>query len=224
MREALDFVKQHPAEVILFDSGFEIKKGLYLLKEIKDLHPDVPIIFLTEDKLDDSAAAETFRAGARDFVEKPVNIFQLQNKIKNLLRIKRISKEKRTPFIPSQDSDIGETFRKITTNKPVCVLRAILYIEENLSEKISLDMLAKVANLSKYHFCRLFSRHTGMTPMKFATFMRIHRAKELLKKEDLTVSIIATQVGFNDLGTLIRQFKKHASVTPTTYKNSLNKI
>jgi AraC family transcriptional regulator len=217
---ALDFVRQYQADLILLDCGFEVERGLRLLKEVKTLCPDVPIVFLTDDRTGDSAE-KALRGGAREFIVKPANIFVLQNTIKDLLKIKRSSKEKRFPFIPSRVP--VKPVKTITTDNPAFILRAVRYIEKNLAEKISLDMIAKTANLSKYHFCRLFFRHTGMTPLKFTTFMRMQRAKELLKREDLTVSIIATQVGFNDLGSFIRQFKKHIGVTPGIYRNSLRK-
>jgi len=221
-KEAPNFVKKYQADLILLDCGFEVEKGLRLLKEIKALCPDVPIIFLT-DETSNNYAVEAFREGARAFMGKPANIFELQDTIEELLKIKRSSKEKRSPFIPAHGTGPEEPIQTITTDKPACILRAVRYIEENFSDKISLDMLAKEAILSKYHFSRLFSRHTGMTPLKFTTFMRMQRAKELLKRADLNVSIIATQVGFNDLGTFIRQFKKHTGVTPNIYRNSLRK-
>ncbi len=219
-KKACDFLKAHQADLILLDCGSEVSRGLGLLEELKAYRPDIPIIFLTDDRSSD-VVVKAFRTGARDFIRKPVNIFELRIMIEHLLQIKRASQEKRSPLPISEYFEKGEFIQEITTDKPACVIRAIRYIEENFSEKISLNMIAKEANLSKYHFCRLFFRHTGMTPLKFTTFMRMQRAKKLLKREDLTVSIIAMQVGFNDLGTFIRQFKKHTSVTPTVYKGSL---
>jgi len=221
--EAINFLRKHQADLILLDCSSEVKKGLQLLKEIKALYPDVPIIFLTDEK-SDNFAAEAFRAGARKFMGKPANFFELQDTIEKLLKMKRSSKEKRSPFILPYSTVYEKPIQTITTDKPACILRAIRYIEENFSGKISLDILAREANLSKYHLCRLFFRHTGMTPLRFTTLMRMQKAKSLLKRSDLTVSLISIQVGFNDLGTFIRQFKKHSGLTPTAYKNSLGKV
>jgi PAS domain S-box-containing protein len=222
LREANDFVKKCIPDLILLDCGSEVAMGLRKLKEIKILYPDIPIIFLT-DKRSSNSPMKAFRAGAREYLEKPVNIFELQNIIKNFLKIKRASREERLPFVASKRFEDFETIKTVTTDKPAYVLRAIRYIEENLSDKISLGLLAKEANLSKYHFCRLFHLHTTMTPMRFITFMRIKRAEELLKRYDTTISIIAMLVGFKDLGTFIRQFKKVNKVTPAVYRNSLKR-
>lgn len=59
-----------------------------------------------------------------------------------------------------------------------------------------------------------------MNPMKFVTALRIERAKELLKKNDLTVSLVAKEVGFKDLSNFSRQFKKVTGVTPTAYRST----
>ncbi len=222
LREARDFVKQSQPDLILLDCGSEVARGLRLLREIKTLYPDIPIVFLT-DKKSSNSAVKAFRAGAREFLGKPVNIFELQNIIKKFLKIKRTSREERLPFVASERFENFETIKTVTTDKPVYILRAIRYIEENLSDNISLGLLAKEANLSKYHFCRLFYLHTTMTPMRFVTFMRIKRAEELLKRYDTTISIIARLVGFKDLGTFIRQFKKVNKVTPAVYRNSLKR-
>ncbi len=139
LRESCDFVQRRRTDLILLDCGSEFARGLRLLKEIKALYPDIPIIFLTDDSSGDSAV-NAFRAGAREFMGKPVNIFELQNIIKNFLAIKRVSKEERVPFVASKRLKDLEPIKTVTTDKPVYILRAIRYIEENQSEKISLDV------------------------------------------------------------------------------------
>lgn len=224
-REVKNFVRRYQTDLILLDCGFEVEREVRLLKEIKAICLDVPVIFLTDDNSSSSAVA-AFRAVAREIVGKPANIFELQNTIKNLLEMKKSSREKRTPFVlyQNQSSDTREPVQTITTDKPINILRVINYINENISDVINIEILAKEANLSKYHFCRIFKRHIGMSPIKFVTSMRILRAKELLQRDDLTVSELAFHVGFNDLGTFIRQFKKFTRLSPTIYKNSLKEI
>ncbi len=195
-----------------------------MLKEIKAICLDVPIIFLTDESSSSSAGA-AFRAGAREVIGKPANIFELQDTIKTLLEMKKSSREKRTPFVlyQNQSSDARKPVQTITTDKPINILRVINHITENISDVINIEILAKEANLSKYHFRRIFKRHIGVSPMKFVTSMRVLRAKELLQRDDLTVSEVAFHVGFNDLGTFIRQLKSSLA-TPTIYKNSLRKL
>ena len=218
--EAFELIKDCQANIVLIDFGFEINKGLKLLKEIKTLHPSVPIILLT-DTSSEEAAIKAFRAGAREYLRKPVNIFELQGMIKSLLEIKRTSNERRLPFVPSRSGSFGELSTIPTTDKPTNLLLAIRYIEENLTDKICLTNCAKEANLSKYHFCRNFKKYMGMSPMKFVMAMRISRAKELLQRDNLNIIEIALEVGFNDYSCFIRGFKKFTGLTPKKYRDSL---
>ncbi len=218
--EAIDLIKEHEFDLVLIDSGMDAGGALNLLREIKSLAPNTPVLFIGEKGTSDSVR-QAYRAGARDYIEKPVNIFEIRGNMERLVQLRQTSKEKRSPFIIPQEIEPTGTVRNITADKPAYILRAIRYIEENLSAKISLGGIAHEANFSKYHFCRVFAKYTGMTPFQFTSVMRIERAKELLTSEDMTVSQIATQVGFNDLGTFLRQFKKLTGITPTKYKHQI---
>ncbi len=108
----------------------------------------------------------------------------------------------------------------VTTDKPQNLLQVVAFIEGNLWSSLELGSLAKKAHLSKFHFCRVFKRHIGMNPMKFVAVLRIERAKELLTRNDKTVSLVANEVGFRDLSNFIRQFKKTTGMTPTMYRGA----
>jgi AraC-like DNA-binding protein len=150
-----------------------------------------------------------------------VNIFELQQTIKSLLKIKRSSKEKRSPFFPIISSDNETPAITATTSKPLNLLNIIHYIEEKLDEKICLTDCARKANLSKHHFCRNLKKYIGMSPMRFVTFLKVGRAKELLQREDLNITEVALEVGFNDHSSFVRGFKKLTGVTPKKYRDSI---
>ncbi len=100
------------------------------------------------------------------------------------------------------------------------IKHVIGYIESNLWSKLDLENLAQIAKLSKFHFCRKFKRHVGINPMKYVNTRRIEKAKELLKKRDLSVSLVASEVGFRDLSNFIRQFKKRTGLAPNAYRHA----
>lgn len=104
---ACDFVKAHQADLILLDCGSEVSRGLSLLEELKAHRPDIPILFVTDDRSSDTAV-KAFRTGARDFIGKPVNILELRITIEHLLQIKRASQEKRSPLAISEYFEKGE--------------------------------------------------------------------------------------------------------------------
>lgn len=105
---------------------------------------------------------------------------------------------------------------------PERVLRVVRYLERNFCNEIYLDQLAENACLSKYHFCRTFKTHMGMSPMQYLVQLRLERAKLLLLQHaGLSVSMVALQSGFSDASDLIRHFKKAIGTTPYVYKTAV---
>lgn len=95
-------------------------------------------------------------------------------------------------------------------------LRPVLeYVNKHYDQKLTLNELAAMANMSCHHFCRLFKNITGTPPIEYVNHLRINAAVELLKKQDLNISQIAMTVGFNDSNYFSRLFKKYRRVSPT---------
>jgi YesN/AraC family two-component response regulator len=222
LRKSLDFIRNNGADIVLLDCGRNAAKGIDLLGEIKRFAHDIPVIFLT-DVGSDGIAVRAYKTGVRDYYRKPVNVLELRNTIVNLLQIKRNSTERREPLPFINNSKTFDMTGGITSDIPANIIRAVFYIEENLSGVNSLDDIAKQANLSKYHFSRVFKKLTGLSPMEFVKLLKINKAKELLRKKDLPVLSVAVEVGYFDLRTFERMFKKYTGVTPTAYRRSLHK-
>jgi AraC family transcriptional regulator len=88
-------------------------------------------------------------------------------------------------------------------------------IESNLSENLSLKILANVTGLSEYHFLRMFKQSTGYTPHQYVINQRIERAKELLKKNDMSITEIAYLLGFSTPAHFTHHFRRKTGVTPS---------
>jgi AraC-like DNA-binding protein len=102
------------------------------------------------------------------------------------------------------------------------VRRARDYLAEHFAENVMLERLARVANLSPFHFNRVFSEQTGMPPHQFQTQLRVSRAKSLLR-QGWTIPQAASQTGFADQSHLTRHFKRLVGVTPGQFiQNSKN--
>ncbi len=61
--------------------------------------------------------------------------------------------------------------------------------------------------MSKFHFCRIFKKYVGITPMQYAINMRLKKAMTLLQRKDLSISTVAMKAGFRDLSEFNKQFK-----------------
>jgi len=220
--ESNEVIEKCKADLILLDCGSNVKNGLQLLKDIKAQHPGIPVIFLTEVDSED-AVLKAFKTGARDFFKKPVNIFELQETVDGILSLRKSTRERRHPY-NSGISHKTDLLKKVTTSQPVTLINVINYIDDNLSARLNLDILSEKAGLSKYHFCRIFKSHIGVSPMKFLMSMRIAKAKKLLKREDANISKVASSLGFNDLSSFTVQFKKITGTTPIKFRKSQEKI
>jgi AraC family transcriptional regulator len=93
------------------------------------------------------------------------------------------------------------------------------YIQDHLDRDVSLAELAILVRLSCYHFARLFKQSTGYSPHQYHIQCRIDRAKQLLKKEELSIANIAQIVGFANQGHLNYHFKRLVGITPRKFKS-----
>ncbi|WP_455906944.1 helix-turn-helix transcriptional regulator [Nocardiopsis alba] len=98
------------------------------------------------------------------------------------------------------------------------VQRAIDAIYKRHGESLSLDELADASMVSKFHFIRIFSRSTGVTPGRFLGAVRLQEAKHLLLATDLNVADISNQVGYSSSGTFTRRFTKSVGISPIHYR------
>ena len=88
------------------------------------------------------------------------------------------------------------------------------YINEHLDQNLKLDDIAAIAQMSPYHFLRLFKQSTGVTPHQYILHCRISQAKCLLQQSELTIAEIAVRTGFCDQSHLTRYFRRMVGVTP----------
>lgn len=101
------------------------------------------------------------------------------------------------------------------------IARAIEYIRANFDKDFSLKDVSGVANLSPYHFIRVFKGQTGKTPYEFLMDFKIEKARELLAVEKLTVTEVCYQCGFNNRSHFTAAFKRRVGITPTGYRNNV---
>lgn len=99
------------------------------------------------------------------------------------------------------------------------VERVVAYLYDQYDQPISLADMADVAILSQFHFARTFREVTGVSPGRFLSAIRLHRAKGLLLSTSLTVTDISYMVGYNSLGTFTSRFTKSVGLTPLQFRS-----
>ena len=90
------------------------------------------------------------------------------------------------------------------------------YLEANFAEDLSLEQLARLVNLSPFHFLRVFSKQIGVSPHLYQTKLRIKAAQNLLN-QGMPLSQVASETGFVDQSHFTKVFKKLVGITPGNY-------
>lgn len=110
----------------------------------------------------------------------------------------------------------GRTELAPVTGASSAVLLVRSYLEENYAANVSLEELARLAELSPFHLARLFRQEVGMPPHAYQLQVRLARAKRLLL-HGAPVSNVANETGFFDLSHFTRHFKRQLGVAPGRY-------
>ncbi|SPA18076.1 Transcriptional regulator, AraC-family [Cupriavidus taiwanensis] len=93
-------------------------------------------------------------------------------------------------------------------------LSRVLDFIHGTAEGVTLQALADLANVSRFHFARMFKRSMGETPMAYVERVRLLRAREMIRSGDYPLALVATLAGFSDQSHLGRRFKRHFGCTP----------
>lgn len=93
------------------------------------------------------------------------------------------------------------------------------YVEKRYAEPIGLGQAARIAGLEKKYFCKYFHSKVGICFAEWVARKRINRAILMLMNHDHSIADLALSVGFGDLRTFERAFKKFAGCTPRECKN-----
>lgn len=96
---------------------------------------------------------------------------------------------------------------------------ALVYIKKHPQEKITLEKMAALCNISPSYFSKLFAKENMGNLSDYVNNIRIDRAKELLLNSDWNIRTIAEHVGYDDSGYFIKLFKKFTNKTPLEYRN-----
>ncbi|MBI2091585.1 MAG: response regulator [Deltaproteobacteria bacterium] len=198
--EALDMLKKpNEIDLVILDVMMPGLKGTEVLKEMKRVSPELGIIILTGFSTKD-VAIDALKGRADDYIEKPFKLEKLNSVMENLLKSK------------NGELNINECDVK---GKVEHVKR---FVERNYHKKISLKDAATVVGLSPKYLSRVFRQETGNGLSDYKSRIKIDMAKSWLKSTGYNVNQIADRLGYQNVESFIRTFKKYARCTPTDYK------
>lgn len=126
------------------------------------------------------------------------------------------SKEKATSILNYILHDLSDTSTPRCNNEHV--EKIIRYIDENITEKMSLTSISKKINLSREYTSSVFKKETGKTLTDYINERKMNFAKELISGGEMSLSQVCAYVGYSDYTYFSRLFKKYFDITPIEIK------
>jgi AraC-like DNA-binding protein len=96
--------------------------------------------------------------------------------------------------------------------------RVLEYVEANLGRAVTVRELAEVAELSTYHFVRMFKRTLDVTPYQYLLERRVERAKELLRNKSASLAEVGLSTGFSSQSHFTTAFNRAVGATPAAFQ------
>ncbi len=96
------------------------------------------------------------------------------------------------------------------------------YVQNTFAEKVTLEDVSKVANMSSISFNRFIKKRTGKTFVNYINEIRIGYAARWLVEKDMSVSEVAYKSGFNNIANFNRSFKAIKNCTPSQYRDDFS--
>lgn len=190
--------------LVILDVNLPGIMGTDVLRQIKKTDPSLGIIILTGYSSKD-VAIDALKGHADDYIEKPVDINKLKEVIENVISYRR------------GDTDIN-----------LCGLegkveRIKQFIKKNWNRKIGLEDAAHTVCLSPKYLSRIFKQYTGKNFIEYKLTIKVQKAKYLLTKTGYNVNQVSDRLGYENTESFIRQFKKIAGCTPTSFRKKKRK-
>ncbi len=106
-------------------------------------------------------------------------------------------------------------------HEPSAVASAKQFIQAHVEEAITLTQVVQHVHVSRFYFCKLFKKATGMTLTEYVSRVRVEKAKTLLRDPSLRISEVVYSAGFGSIPRFNSVFKRYVGMPPTEYRTTL---
>ncbi|MFE5322071.1 helix-turn-helix domain-containing protein [Paenibacillus sp. NPDC056579] len=123
-------------------------------------------------------------------------------------------------FISNQLKSVMDYLESVREQRQISpyIRKALTFIEEKYTDNISISDIAASIGISSGHLSRLFKAEVGKPPLEYLTEYRLEQGKQLLVDSTQSLHQISEAIGYNDVHTFIRFFKKYEGTTPGEYR------
>lgn len=193
---------QHP-DIVIMDINIPIINGLKVIQMSRIKHPEIAFIIVSGYD-DFSYCREALRLQITDYILKPVDYEEFGICIDNL----KISMFENRALGENEDA------------KEHTIIAIVRYMQEHLTEEISLNILAEQFHMSGQYISQLFKSEIGVNFLAYLTNIRMEQAKKLLLSTPLSIAEISERSGYSDYRVFTKVFKKTEGVTPSQYRRN----
>jgi len=126
-----------------------------------------------------------------------------------LIQVQRFANVKICTSLPAAE-------KQHPTNRNCALIRQ--YIDEHFSEPITLDTLAQMVHINKYHLVRTFQKEYGITPINYLIERRLEESRFMLKNTNYSASQIVSLLGFSSSSYFSQCFRRKEHMSPSQYR------
>jgi signal transduction histidine kinase/ligand-binding sensor domain-containing protein/DNA-binding response OmpR family regulator len=212
--EGMNLALANPPTLILADIAMPKMDGIELCAAIKTnpITSHIPFVLLTA-RTSLVFKIESLTYGADDYITKPFNMRLLSARIKNLIDGRKALRQRYAKSIDLHPSEISANS---LDDELISQLKKV--IEEHIDDgDFSVDQLASSLNMSRMQLYRKLKAIIGKSPIQLIRGFRLQRAAQLLKTGHYNVADVTYMVGYVDLRSFRKQFKKEFGVSPSSY-------
>ena len=204
---SIKLFRNNKVDCILLDLCIHDISGTDFLRIIRDEGSTVPVIAVT-GKSCLQYAEECADLGVSGYLKKPFDIDELIIKIDKVLGTADIKGN-----APVNGVRRGDIHPK--------VVEILNYVDENYWRSLSIGNISREIGISYGHLSCLFKESFGITFVSYLNRLRVEKAKDLIRNNDLPLKQIRENVGFATEQHFFKQFKKHAGLTPACFKKNI---
>ncbi len=179
----------------------------------------LPVLLLTA-RADLFMRIEGLDLGATDYVTKPFNSDELLLRIKNQMELKLLRNKVVRNYNSLMEKLKGVKPKNLSNESASKMETVCEFIKEHYMDELTRELLADAAGVNVDTFSRLFNQHTGKSLNEYICELRIAEAMNRLTETENTITRISIDVGFDNIRTFNRVFKKIRGITPGEFRET----
>ncbi len=205
-KQALQYIRQNPVDVVLCDIVMPVMTGLELLEALRGEKITTRLVFYSAHE-NFQYIQEALELGAANYVLKSASYHELIRVFTKLLT-----------EMDEQNPDAAKTQEKILSYNEKIISIIKIYTQEHYRD-ISLEALTSIVHMNADYISKFFKKHSGIYFSEYLIRVRMLKAAQLLDQVEHKTYQVGEMVGYSNAFNFTRAFKNFFGVTPKQYRS-----